>query len=131
MLVQSDLFSPYNKYVNNTNSMGVMALKIENFGAKIKEARNSKDLTQEQLAEKVGISTVYMGEIERDIKQPSLSVLLDIAEALDVSVDYLLRDTVSSAKVYVNNELTQKLDKLTPKQRKTVIDLVDVYIKSL
>ena len=106
-------------------------MKIENFGARIKEARNEKDLTQEQLAEKVGISTVYMGEIERDIKQPSLSVLLDIAEALDVSVDYLLRDTVSSAKVYLNNELTQKLDKLTPKQRKTVIDLVDIYIKSL
>lgn len=100
-------------------------------GSRIREARKSKNMTQEVLAEKANIGTVYLGEIERGLKMPSLNVLIQIIEALDVSADYLLRFEISSGKNYVFDELTSKLEKLTPAQRKTVSDIIDAYIKNL
>jgi len=44
-----------------------------------------------------------LGEVERGIKAPSLKVFIAIADALGVSTDSLLRDSISSANVYVNN----------------------------
>ena len=65
-------------------------------GKRIKEARKKLKLTQEKLSEKANISNVYLGEIERGEKTPSIPVLIDLIEALDVSADYLLRDELNS-----------------------------------
>ncbi|MBQ8162909.1 MAG: helix-turn-helix transcriptional regulator [Clostridia bacterium] len=106
-------------------------MQRESLGVRIKEVRKQRKLTQQELAEKVNISDVYIGEIERGIKMPSIPVFIDIIKALDISADYLLRDTVPSGMPYINNEITQKLDKLNPKQRKTVVDIIDAYIKNI
>lgn len=100
-------------------------------GKRIREARLEKKMTQEQLSEAVNISAYYLGELERGIKLPSLTVLVDIAEALNVSTDYILRDTLSSGIVYINNEITDKLDKLTPNQRAGAVEILNIYIKAL
>ena len=100
-------------------------------GKRIKEARNKLKLTQEALAEKANISNVYLGEIERGTKIPSVPVLVDLAQALNVSADYLLLDSLNSANTIINNEITDKLDKLTPKQRKTALDILNAYINNL
>ncbi|MGI8965221.1 MAG: helix-turn-helix domain-containing protein [Limisphaerales bacterium] len=57
----------------------------------IRKHRKLADLTQEKLAEKVGINPVYMGQIERGYKIPTIDVLLRIARALRIH----LRDIVS------------------------------------
>ena len=100
-------------------------------GKRIKEARKNLKLTQEALAEKTKISNVYLGEIERGTKIPSVPVLVDLIEALEVSADYLLLDSLNSANVIVNNEITEKLSKLTPKQRKTALDILNAYINNI
>ena len=100
-------------------------------GKRIKEARKKLKLTQEALAEKAKISNVYLGEIERGTKIPSVPVLVDLIEALEVSADYLLLDSLNSANVIVNNEITEKLSKLTPKQRKTALDILNAYINNI
>lgn len=106
-------------------------MQREALGLRIREARKTKSITQEQLAEKIGVTSVYISEIERGNKMPSIPVLISIVEALDISADYLLRDNISSGKPYIYNEFTEKLDKLTPKQRKAALDLLDVFIKNL
>ena len=65
-------------------------------GDRIKEVRKKHDLTQEQLAEKLDISVEYVSQIERGIKIPSMQIFIKLVEVLDVSADYLLRDTVST-----------------------------------
>ncbi|MBO5747226.1 MAG: helix-turn-helix transcriptional regulator [Clostridia bacterium] len=103
----------------------------ELLGSQIKHIRKEKGLTQEKLSETVGITPNYLGEIERGVKTPGADVLARLAEALDVSVDYLLRNEVESGKNYIYDELTKKLECLTPKQRKTAADILDAYIKNL
>lgn len=90
-----------------------------------------KKLTQQQLAELADISTTFLGEIERGKKMPGLNVLIQIINALDISADWLLRDEVESSKTLVLNDITQKLDALTPNQRKCIADIIDAYIKNI
>ena len=106
-------------------------MQREALGLRIREARKKLKMTQEQLAEKVGITDVYICEIERGNKMPSIPVLIAIVEALDISADYLLRDNISTGKTYIYNEFTERLDKLSPKQRKAALELLDVFIKNL
>ena len=100
-------------------------------GKKIREARKQRKLTQEALAEKANIGVVYLGEIERGLKMPSVAVFIRIVEALDISADFILRDELPSGRDFVLDELTEKLVTLTPKQRKTAADILDAYIKNL
>jgi transcriptional regulator with XRE-family HTH domain len=58
----------------------------------IRKYRKLARLTQEKLAERVGINAVYMGQIERGYKIPTVDVLLRIARALKVN----LRDIFSN-----------------------------------
>ncbi len=100
-------------------------------GKRIREARNNAGLTQEVLAEKADIGVMYLGEIERGLKMPSLKIFIKLVEALDISADYLLRNEVSSGRSFVYDEITQKLEGLTPKQRKGAVDILNAYLKTL
>lgn len=100
-------------------------------GKKIREARLQKKYTQQKLAEKAEIGEMYLGEIERGTKMPSLRIFLKIIEALDVSADYVLRNELPSGEHYIYDEITMKLNGLTPKQRKTASDILDAYIRNI
>ena len=100
-------------------------------GTRIREARGQSGMTQEQLAEKTGVNTTYISDIERGAKFPSLSLFIKIVDALCVSSDYILRGEIEAGKNCVYDDITKKLEKLTPKQRLGVADLIDAYIKNL
>ena len=100
-------------------------------GDRIKAARKKLNLTQEALAEKVDVTLYYMGEIERGVKTPSLDLFIRLIEVLDVSADYLLRDTISTGNVYGDKRMARKLENLTPRQRAAVEALIDTYIEYL
>ena len=100
-------------------------------GDRIKTARKNRGLTQEALAEKVDVTLYYMGEIERGTKTPSLDLFIRLVEVLDVSADYLLRDTVSIGNVYGDKRMARKLENLTPRQRAAIEALIDTYIEYL
>lgn len=63
-------------------------------GKRIRAERVQLNLTQEQLAELIGVSSTYVGFIERAV---TLEKLIQIANTLHVSVDYLLTDSVDSS----------------------------------
>ena len=100
-------------------------------GNRIREARKARGLTQEQLSEKINITLEYMSQIERGLKTPSMQVFIKLVETLDVSADYLLRDTVSTRTLYGDKKVGSKLERLTPKQRVALEALIDTYIEYL
>ena len=95
-------------------------------GKRIRESRIRKGYTH-----RAEIGVVYISEIERGIKMPSLNIFVKIVDALDVSADYVLRDELPSGKEYVCTEITEKLLVLTPGQRKTASDILNAYISNL
>lgn len=72
----------------------MFALKYREIGLKISYYRKKRGYTQAQLAEKVNLSTNYLGLIElgNNGRSYSMEVLLKIADALDVDVRELLRE---------------------------------------
>ena len=100
-------------------------------GDRIKEVRRKQKLTQEQLAERLGVSVEFVGQIERGIKLPSMQVFIKLVEALNVSADYLLRDSVSTGRLFGDNSIGRKIEKLEPKQRIALEALVETNIKYL
>jgi len=64
---------------------------VKDLAEKIKKARKNKGLTLEQLANIVRSSKSYMWQLEADPNiKPSVQLIAKIAEALDVTVDYLV-----------------------------------------
>lgn len=86
-----------------------------------------KGYTQQELSRRAQIGTVYLSEIERGIKMPSMSIFIKIIDALDVSADYILRDALPSGKEYICSEIAEKLLDLTPEQRITAAAILDAY----
>lgn len=62
-----------------------------NLGLNIKKIRKEKKLTQQQLADKIGKGLNFMGKIEVAYSRPSLDTIIDIAEALKVTVSELTK----------------------------------------
>ena len=65
-------------------------------GKRIKNKRIEKGFTQEQLGEMCELSAAHIGHIERGTRILSVEVLFRIAQVLNVSVDYLLFDSVEN-----------------------------------
>lgn len=65
-------------------------------GKRIKNKRVENKLTQEQLGEMCELSAAHIGHIERGTRILSVEVLFKIAQVLNVSVDYLLFDSVEN-----------------------------------
>ena len=100
-------------------------------GDRLRDARKRLNMTQEDLAERVDVTTFYIGEIECGAKTPSLDLFIKLIEVLDVSADYLLRDTVSTGNVYGDKRMARKLENLSPKQRAAIEAIIDTYIEYL
>ncbi|MBR3349429.1 MAG: helix-turn-helix transcriptional regulator, partial [Solobacterium sp.] len=60
------------------------------FGEKLKEARKTAGLSQEQLAEKLSVSRSAVAKWEADLGMPDIANLKAMAQLLDISIDYLL-----------------------------------------
>ncbi|MDD6882372.1 MAG: helix-turn-helix transcriptional regulator [Eubacteriales bacterium] len=61
---------------------------------RIRKQRKLMQMTQDQLSEKAGISLSFLGHIERGSRKSSLETLVSLANALEVSADYLLQDSL-------------------------------------
>jgi transcriptional regulator with XRE-family HTH domain len=66
--------------------------EAEKFGAIVRALREERGLTQDQLAERAGVSATYIGFIERGDNVPTLTIILQIASALKIRSADLLRD---------------------------------------
>lgn len=62
------------------------------FGDALRRIRREKGLSQERVAELTGLSTNFIGEMERGLKAPGLAVVVRLSRALEVSVHDLLVD---------------------------------------
>lgn len=82
-----------------------MELDYKAIGKRIKNARIKADLTQERLAEMVEISPTHMSNIETGTTRVSLTAIVSLANALSVTVDDLLCDSVVKSKVQFEKDI--------------------------
>ena len=84
----------------------------------------ARGLTQEELAEKVNISTTHMSHIETGNTKLSLPVLVDIATALEVRTDDLLNDNAIATTGTALDEIAAVLERCTVQESRVISDVV-------
>lgn len=100
-------------------------------GQRIREERTRLRLTQEKLAEDVGVSDAYIGQIERGERSVTLETLVKIVNRLGVTIDYLVSDSVKVKDDKVVKQLVQIMDGKTIKQKQMAIDVISVMFRHL
>jgi transcriptional regulator with XRE-family HTH domain len=66
-------------------------IHLDKIGERIRFEREKHGLSREAFAEIVGLSPFYIGQIERDERNMSIETLIRICDALNVSIDYILK----------------------------------------
>ena len=93
-------------------------------GRRIKEAREKRHLTQEELAARIDISPTHVSVIERGSKIPRLDTFVAIANALEVSGDALLLDVVDHAAESQASDLSAALEGLPWEEKRRILKVV-------
>jgi len=106
---------------------------IPGFAEKLQQTRKQKGLTQGQLARRAGTDSQRISKYERGVLVPTTAILVKIADALEVSLDYLVREAEDRAvgKVKDSALLDQftQIDSLPESDKQLVKGLLDAFIK--
>lgn len=70
-------------------------LNMKMLGKRVRAGRLNKDMTQYALAEEIGVSQNFLGDIERGIKAPSITTAIRLANVLNISLDTLFADSLT------------------------------------
>ena len=98
-----------------------MTINYSLIGNRIKTARKAKGLSQSELSELIDKSVGYMSYIETGSKKPSLETLIQIANALDVTIDELLSDNLVAASPVSNTQINQLLSDCSAFEKSVIL----------
>lgn len=103
-------------------------MKEINFPAiskKIKETRLSKGLTQEYIANMADVNTSHISNIENNRVKIPLTTLVQICNAMDVTVDYILSSEYTSASS-LDNEILKELHTCSDEKKQKVLQMIKI-----
>ena len=92
-------------------------------GQRIKEVRTGKKLTQEYLAEKTGVNVSHISNIETNKVKVSLTLLVGICNALDVTMDYLLANEYHTPTSATEKELFNTIKDMNSAKLETLLKI--------
>lgn len=113
-------------HINNKNFYPFLDM---NTGTIISQLRDKNGFSQSDLAEKSQVSRVMIGKYERGEAVPSIDAAKKIADALGVSLDYLVGETSQISFDKRTLERIQELELLEESKKQTLYDLIDTYIR--
>ena len=93
-------------------------------GENLRKYREANGLTQEELSEKVGISTSFYANIERGAKGISIFTLRELADVLQISADFLLFEDRQDTRL-------QNIQALLKNQPEQIVALIEQIIRLL
>lgn len=115
-----------------TNEEGYMMMKIieanidyKLIGDRIKEARKNAGLSQENLAEMIDVTTVYISKVERG-GQINLKRLSQISIALSVPIEKLINGTTMENENYLSKEFQELLSQCTKDKQRLIYNIAKI-----
>lgn len=106
-------------------------LNYYEIGQRIRKYRKAHGLSQEELSEKIGISTTHMSHIETGNTKLSLSVLVSLAEALEVHTDDLLFSSIEAKRSITTEAILNNIEDCTSEQLAIILDIIKATKVSL
>ncbi len=106
-------------------------IDYSSIGFKVRQARLERKITQEQLAEAVGVGVTHISHLETGSGTISLKVFIAIVNYLNCSVDELLYKEIKTARPIVNNWLTELVADCDQSEIKIIADTITTLKQSL
>lgn len=104
-------------------------MDLKSIGKRIREKRIDHSWSQEELAEKVNVSPVYIGMIERGEKLPRLETFISIVNVLDVTSDDVLQDVLAQEYKIKTSRYIDEIEKLDSNDKKRFYRVIEAYLK--
>lgn len=102
---------------------------MDTFGKKLREAREARDFSQAELAKQIGSYHSIIGKYERNEIKPSIETAKNIADSLEVTLDYLLGGSNSAV---LDKELLKRLEdieSLTKEDKDKIYYFIDMAVR--
>ncbi len=93
-------------------------------GKRIRAERRKQDLTQEKLAEMANISDSFLGHIERGGRTLSIETLAKLANALNLSIEYIICGEFNYQPDMLPSEILDALNRMSGNQRKVFLNMM-------
>ncbi len=101
-----------------------LEINYSDIGKRIRSERTKQNITQEKLAEMTYLSIAHISHIETGNTKLSLPTIVKIANALTISVDELLCDSIIKSKEIFENEISDQIKDCTEKEVRIIADIV-------
>ena len=100
------------------------------FGKRLREAREAKTLSQQDLAKLIGSVHTVIGRYERDEMKPSIDVVKRLADELGTTVGYLIGEAKEAQLLKDPAMLRrfQQIDEMDDKEKECIYSLLDAFI---
>lgn len=108
-----------------------MQIDYLDIGGRIRAERTKQNLSQEKLAEMVGVGTTHISHIETGNTKASIKTFIAIINALNISADELLRNHIIKAKHILDGELADLVDDCNDDEARIIADTVKTLKESL
>lgn len=96
-----------------------------NIGNKLQKLRTAFELSQEQVALRAGITTTYYGQVERNLKNPTIHVIEDICSAFNMSLeDFFHEESLDSDHDVITEKIILQLQTCTEAEKKTIYNII-------
>ena len=101
-------------------------VNFKKIGRKIREVRISKGLTQEYVANVANVNISHISNIENNRVKISLTTLIQVCNALQTTVDYILLDEYTSSSDVLDNEILHELQSCTPDAKNKILQIIKI-----
>ena len=101
-------------------------INFEKIGKKIRELRLSKGLTQEYVANMANVNISHISNIENNRVKISLVTLINVCNALQTTVDYILMDEYTASDDALDNEILHELQNCSPETKEKVLQIIKI-----
>lgn len=102
---------------------------LTTIGSRLREARGTLGLSQEEVAARAKLNTSYLSQIERGTKNPSLDVLERVATAVGLTLEELFRSEEVPSSALTEREVAGLLDRVPEDRRGDLLEHIRSAVK--
>ena len=102
----------------------------DKIGKRLQEQRIAKKLTQEELAEIIGVTPNYLSAVERGINLLSYEKLVSAINYIGCSADDIFCDVVEHSTKSKANNLVDRIESLSKDEKEKILDVLEIMLRS-
>ena len=100
-------------------------LNFEEIGKNIRASRIEQHYTQEYIADRIGVNVSHISNIENNRVKVSLTTLVAICNALNLTVDYILKNEYAASDS-IDREILKELASCSPEKKEKILKIIRI-----